>query len=189
MSKYYRNGVVIQKSSNERYKGIEGDNWYLNDLLEPENELVKNYNKYVEISEGSDEILDVCINNEYIKKYILLSKKMGIDARILLCETTCCLPQYNADNFKFKFLGYDYAYTGGNYYSVILNDVVSERIEAFRDIKLNDNGLFNLEEELDLFIKKREELAKLDGNMLFESGGFEKYKLYEIEIDSFLTNA
>lgn len=188
MNKYYRNGVVVQKKSSDIYKGIEGDNWYFNALLDPENELVKNYSKYVEISEGIDEILDVCINNEYIKEYILSSKKMGIDARILLCETMCHLPQYNADNFKLKFLGYDYAYTGGDYYSVILNDVVSQRIEAFRGIQLNENGLFNLEEELDMFIKKREEFVRLDRKLLFERGGFEKYKLYEIDIDSFLIN-
>lgn len=41
--------------------------------------------------------------------------------------------------------GYDYAYQGGSYYSCVNNDIVSKRINEFKNIELNEFGLFDNE--------------------------------------------
>lgn len=189
MSQYYVNGVVIQKKRKDKYKGIDGwtgDAWYLNYMYEMDNELVRDYDKYVEHSKRNFKIVDACTNNQYIKKYILFSKKIGIDIRLILCETTCDFPQYCASNLELEFLGYDYAYPGDDYYSAIYYDICTGRIKEFHDMKLNKNGLFDTEEEIDAFIQKREYLKDVYKEGTFESGIFVKYKLYEINIESFL---
>lgn len=79
MSQYYVNGLVIQKKNNEKYKGIDGwtgGTWYFNSMYKKNNELVRDYDKYVEISEGSFEFMDVCINKQYLKKYVLFSNRI-----------------------------------------------------------------------------------------------------------------
>ncbi|EOS41586.1 hypothetical protein C809_04244 [Lachnospiraceae bacterium MD335] len=192
MSRYYVNGIVVQRRRDEKYQGIDSgidyDAWYLNYIYEKDNELVRGYYKYVDISEGSFEIIEACINNQFIKKYILRSNKLNVDIRLVLCVTTLSFPQYNASNLELEFLGYDYAYPGGIYYSAIYNDIIYDRIKEFHNIKLNKNGLFDSEEELDAFIQKREDLKKVYKKGMFESGVFVKYKLYEIDIESFLNN-
>lgn len=190
MSQYYINGIVIQRKRNEKYQGIDSgvndDAWYLNYMYEKDNELVSGYYKYVDISEGSFDIIEACTDNQFIKKYVLFSKKLKVDIRLVLCETTLDFPRYNANNLKLEFLGYDYAYPGGIYYSAIYNDIFDDRIKEFCDMKLNKNGLFDTEEELDAFIEKREYLKSVYSEGMFESGIFVKYKLYEIDIESFL---
>lgn len=191
MSQYYVNGIVVQKKNDEKYKGIDGwtgDAWYLNSMYEKDNELVRDYDKYVEISEGNWEIMDACIDNQYIRKYVLFSRKIGVDIRLILCETTCDFPLYNACNLELEFLGYDYAYPGGDCYSAIYYDICVDRIKEFHNIKLNKNELFDTEEEVDAFIQKREELKSVYDENTFEGGVFVKYKLYEINIESFLNN-
>lgn len=143
MSQYYVNGIVVQKKRDEIYQGIDSginyDAWYLNYMYENDNELVSGYDKYVDISEGSFEIIEACINNQFIKKYIIYSKKINVDIRLILCETTLDFPRYNANNLKLEFLGYDYAYPGGIYYSAIYNDIFDDRIKELRGIKLNNS--------------------------------------------------
>lgn len=192
MSQYYVNGIVIQRKRDEKYQGIDSgindDAWYLNYMYEKDNELVRDYDKYVDISEGSFEIIEACINDQFIKKYILFSKKIGVDIRLILCETILDSPLYDASNLELEFLGYDYAYPGGVYYSCIYNDIFDDRIKEFYGTKLNKNGLFDTEDELDAFIQKREYLKNIYKKGMFESGVFVKYRLYEINIENFLNN-
>ena len=98
MSRYYVNGIVVQRRRDEKYQGIDSgidyDAWYLNYIYEKDNELVRGYYKYVDISEGSFEIIEACINNQFIKKYILRSNKLNVDIRLVLCVTTLSFPQY-----------------------------------------------------------------------------------------------
>lgn len=190
MSRYYVNGIVVQKKKNQKYKGIDGwtgDAWYLNYMYEKkENELVRDYDEYVVFSDGNDGIIEACINNQYIKEYISFSRKIDVDIRLLLCETTYDFPQYDASKLELEFLGYDYAYPCDDYYSAIYDDIFDDRINEFRDIELNKNGLFDTEEELEAFIQKRDYLKSVYNKGMFESGTFVKYKLYEINIESFL---
>lgn len=77
------NGYIVQRKNKSEYKGIEGDNWYLNycsnnDFFE------EFYNQIIDKAWNNTDYIDCCTNEFYIKKYINESIKMGIDFRILL---------------------------------------------------------------------------------------------------------
>ena len=144
------NGLIFQKKNNDGYMGVEGDNWYLNDIF-------------------------------FINEYINLSQRNKIDFRILLCETSCNSPKFDETYNNMTYLGYDYAYAGGSYYSAIYSDIYCRKIAGLSEIQLNQNGLLDSESEMNIFINKRNDLIKNcnDVNM-FEKGDFIKYKLYQI---------
>jgi hypothetical protein len=175
------NGVVIQKKHNSIYKGIDGDNWYFNDCEELSERFEKYYYDDIEMSYIDDRYFDCCVNMDYIKQYINESKKRNIEYRLLLCETIKELPLFHlSDEFKIKFLGYDYAYSGSDYYSCIVNDIISNRIKEFKDIKLNENGLFDSEEAVLDFVNFRDIVKQRYPITMFELGNFTVYKLSEI---------
>lgn len=148
------NGIIIQRKSNITYKGVEGDNWYLNNKYPEIFEKV--FEDSIEKSWYDSEYVDVCNDEKFLREYIKLSKKNGIDYRLLLCETDRKYP--NMQDFKGcvkKFLGYDYAYSGGSYYSAVFNDIFLGVSSRFKDFKLNSNGLFQEYEEILSFIIER----------------------------------
>lgn len=128
------------------------------------------------------EYVECCVDEEYMSLYIEESEKLGIDYRILLCLTNRNAPILSAaeSDISGKFLEYDYAYSGGSYYSCILNDIFSERIEEFKGIKLNEYGLFSSFEQAEKFGKYRENLKSLSSEYIFEEGDFVIYKLVEV---------
>lgn len=173
------NGVIFQRKHNGIYQGIEGDNWYL------DNKLLSGYEEYfddnIDVSCSDDDFVDVCNDEDYMKKYIEVSKKNDVEFQILLCETSLRRPAYERGRFINKeFLGFDYAYQGGSYYSAVNNDLVLRSFKEFEELSLNQNGLFETEEELNKFIKIREELAHRNE---FEKGDFIKYKLYRCQLN------
>ncbi len=99
---------------------------------------------------------------------------------MLLCETDKVKPKLSINNWRTKFIGYDYAYSGGSYYSAVYSDVYLKRIEQLIKFKLNSNGLFDDIEKLNEFIKLRESMMCNGNNLVFEQGDFVIYKLYEI---------
>lgn len=177
------NGIIFQKKENKKYKGVDGNNWYLNDIYQ---EFFGEYfDNYIGKSWYDSDYVDVCSEKIFIKSYIALSQKERIKFRMLLCETEKPYPRMESSVYGARFIGYDYAYSGGSYYSAVLNDVCSGRIEEFINIKLNSYGLFNNFQELSEFIKMRNELAAKSKESLFEKGDFLVYKLYEAEPDAF----
>lgn len=88
-----------------------------------------------------------------------------------------------SQKLNMNFLGYDYADSGGSYYSVVLNDVISKRIPQFANIHLNGYGLFETYENIVDFIRLRESLKKTECSQegYLEEGDFVIYELYEIE--------
>lgn len=175
------NGYIVQRKNKSEYKGIEGDNWYLNycsnnDFFE------EFYNQMIDKAWNDTNYVDCCTNELYIKKYINESIKMGIDFRILLCATCRSLPQiYKVELGRIgEVLGYDFAYSGGSYYSCILNDIISGRIKEFKEISLNKNGLFSTYEEVNNFIQIRNNMIVSDSPYIFEQGDFVIYELTEI---------
>lgn len=175
------NGIIMQKKSRAYYQGIEGDNWYLN--YEYSKELDKFFEENIEMAWRNSDYVDACNNMEYIQKYIDISKKNNVNYRILLCMTEKNQPKMKLpEEDNIIFLGYDYAYTGGSYYSAVLNDIISKRIPQFSKMKLNENGLFKTYEDIIDFISLRESIKKTSymQDNLFEKGDFTVYKLYEI---------
>ena len=162
------------------YQGIEGNNWYLN--YDNVNGLEEYFEENIEMAWQNSDYVDVCNNIEYIQKYIYYSKLKKINFRILACITDKKLPRMILpDEMSIKFLGYDYAYSGGSYYSAILNDVVSKRILKFADMSLNRSGIFETYQQVIDFIDYRNSMKKIDcsGKEYIEEGDFVIYKLYE----------
>lgn len=69
------NGIIFQRigKSGYRYKGVEGDNWYLNDIYP--STIGKYHDEYIEKSWYEVDWVDVCNNEKFIEEYIRLSKK------------------------------------------------------------------------------------------------------------------
>ena len=175
------NGIIIQRNQIGRYKGVEGDNWYLNDKYP---ELFEEYFcENIEKSWYDSDYVDVCTDIHFVEKYIELSRLNHIKFRVLLCETEKEKPNIQNMVWNTRFIGYDYAYLGGSYYSAVLNDICSGRIEQFNDYILNSNGLFDDIINLKDFISQREHYKRQYGNQLIEEGDFVIYKLYEIVLD------
>lgn len=175
------NGIIIQRNQIGRYKGVEGDNWYLNDKYP---ELFEEYFcENIEKSWYDSDYVDVCTDIHFVEKYIELSRLNHIKFRVLLCETEKEKPNIQNMVWNTRFIGYDYAYLGGSYYSAVLNDICSGRIEQFNDYILNSNGLFDDIINLKDFISQREHYKRQYGNQLIEEGDFVIYKLHEIVLD------
>lgn len=178
------NGFVIQRNTKTNYKGIEGDNWYLNYCSN--NQYFREfYEQNIDRAWDNEEYVDCCTSYEYVKKYIEESVKMGIDFKVLLCST--CKKKPILDKVRIgqneRILGYDYAYSGGSYYSSILNDILSKRIKEFEKFQLNENGLFNSYEEVAGFSLYRKKLKEATSRYDFEEGDFVIYKITEIYIN------
>ncbi len=177
------NGVIFQKEDNKKYKGVEGYNWYLNDIYQ---ELLGDYfDEYIDKSWYSSNYVDVCNEETFINNYIVLSQKEHIKFRILLCETERLYPRMENYLYNPKFIGYDYAYAGGSYYSAVLNDICSKRIKEFTIFTLNSYGLFEELKDINKFVEMRNQLIIHRNENLFEKGDFLIYKLYEINISDF----
>lgn len=180
MIKLNNNGYIIQRKKNTQYKGVDGDNWYLNySGDDPFFEAF--YNENIDKAWDNLDYVDCCSDESYIQKYIQESQKMGIEFRVLLCATCKKFPITTKQNLVKKkvLLGYDFAYSGGSYYSSILNDILSGRIAELKKIRLNQNGLFNTYKEAEQFIQSRNNLSN---KYYFEQGDFIIYQITEVFI-------
>ncbi len=174
-----KNGFIVQKRSLGKYSymGVDGDNWA---LKEYSNELKRIYDEEIDRSWYCEKWVDVCDNLEVIKEALGVARSLKLEIRVLFCETDREEPVYHGESVKMKFLGFDYAYAGGSYYSAVLNDIVSERIELLKEYKLNEFGLFNSLDEMKQFIAKRK-MIKRNTSISLEEGDFVCYKLYEVD--------
>ncbi|MCR4567302.1 MAG: hypothetical protein K5769_04585 [Pseudobutyrivibrio sp.] len=176
------NGIIIQRKCSNIYKGVEGDNWYLNDKYP---EIFEEYfDENVEKAWYDDEFVDVINDESIIKKYIELSHDEDIEFRLILCETIKKRPCFvSVSKYrKIKFLGYDYAYTGGSYYSAVYNEICLGSFDEFKHFELNENGLLQNEDEVINYIRFREKMISCGKNL--ELGDFIIYRLYEVELET-----
>lgn len=181
MKKLHYNGYIVQRKIDYEYKGVDGDNWYLNYCSN--NSFFQEFcDENIYKSWYDLDYVDCCSDKSYVKQCINESKKLGIDYRILLCATCRNLPKLEKLELGKigEVIGYDYAYSGGSYYSCILNDIISGRIEEFKDISLNKYGLFNTYEEAEKFSQLRNSLLVKDINYIFERGDFIIYEITEV---------
>jgi hypothetical protein len=162
---------------------VDGDNWYLN-YCSDNPYFEEYYDKNIDKAWINSDYVDCCIDEEYIKKYIQESLKIGIEFRVLLCSTCKNSPQIEKIGIENQShtLGFDYAYSGGSYYSCVLNDIISKRIKEFGQIKLNENGLFNTYKEAEEFSLFRNHLKSIYKDYNFEEGDFVIYKIIEMHI-------
>lgn len=190
----YVNGYIIQKAVDNGYKGVDGsgfssasgENWYLNGIDEYRGQFEPYFEKVI-CGGGRDAFYipephthaGVCTDLDYIKRYIEVSKKLGIKYRVLLVMTEIPSPVIEPDpSLKLKFLGYDYAYEAPDNYSAVYNEVPG----VFPDCRLNSNGLFETREEMDDYLVKRKKFEETHPPYTLEAGDFTVFKLYEIEM-------
>ena len=185
----YTNGLVVQKNTGITYKGIDGSgfseatgqNWYFNYDDELSEEFEPFYDEHIGRTDWNLQPYSwvaACNDISYIQRYIEESKKRNIAYRVLLCESEIPNPILSAVEFKTKFLGYDYAYASGDYYSAVYNEVPF----LFPQFQLNSNGLFQTEQEIRKYIKEREAYIESHAPFTLESGEFIIYKLYEADM-------
>lgn len=172
------NGIIFQRIGKSGYMGVEGDNWYLNDIYP--STIGKYHDEYIEKSWCEVDWVDVCNNEEFIEEYIRLSKENNINFRMILCQTNQNNPRVDVRYKKISFLGYDYAYSGGSYYSAVYSDLFCGKLNVFSEIELNENGLIKTRNDLKRFIDIRNRI-ELKENTL-EKGDFIEYKLFQINL-------
>ena len=175
----YNNGLIIQKARNGKYQGVEGDNWFLNYEDNIDKEIIDYFDDHIDLAWTNDKCVDACNNMSYIKKYLDIASERNINYRIILCFTNRQYPKMINNDAEGIFLGYDYVYSGGSYYSAVLNDVISKRIPKFQKYRLNDYGLFDSIEELTEFVEDRNIIKENSVDYDIEDGDFIVYKLYE----------
>lgn len=184
----YTNGLVIQKYIDNPYKGIDGsrfsentgENWYFNDdkelsaVFEPYYDENINFT-YYDLENHTH--VAACTEMSYIQKYVEESEKRGIRFRILLVESDIPEPAAEFPKLKTNFLGYDYAYIRGDNYSAVYNEIPF----VFPQFKLNENGLFQTEEELREYLAAREKFKSANPPYTLEEGDFAVLRLSEVE--------
>lgn len=172
----FTNGIVIQKAEKRIYKGIDGDNWpFCNES--PSFGII--YKEEFAKAWYSGDYVDVCNTIKDIKSYLSFLDEKGIEYRILLCKTEQSNPVWH---YKVQgvFLGYDYAYSGGDYYSCVLNDLILGKFKCFESITINENGLFDSIKDLTKYVDCRNVQVENDDSLMFERGDFIIYELWEL---------
>ena len=181
MTNFQDNGYIIQKKPVSDYCGVDGENWYLN-YLSDKTYFEEFYDENIDKAWADSNYVDCCSDVEYMRFYIEESKKLGIECKVLLCSTAKKEPRLESHDLGQlgNVLGYDYAYSGGSYYSCVLNDIISGRIQEFSEIRLNENGLFDSYEEAEAFQLFREKIKRTNLSYEFEEGDFIIYKITEV---------
>lgn len=179
----HKNGYIFQRDEKRIYKGVDGDNWCLN-YCSHNSYYEEYFNKNIDKVWENTDYVDCCIDEEYICCCIEESLRQKIAFRVLLCLTCRKEPRVlNKLKWNTHFLGFDYAYSGGSYYSAVLNDIISERIDEFKNFRLNSNGLFDTYEEVEQFALFRESIKKIHPDYFFEDGDFIIYEIMEVDVE------
>ncbi len=181
------NGIVVQKYSDNPYKGIDGSgfsektaqNWFLN----YEEDLADSFGAYYDENIGmtywdlsSRSRVAACNDMDHIYKYVREAEKRNIRYRLLLCETDIPSPRFDSTGLKKIFLGYDYAYAGGDNYSAVYNEIPF----VFPQFQLNRYGLFRTREEIGEYLAARERFKQTHPPLTLEEGDFAVFRLHEI---------
>jgi hypothetical protein len=188
----YPNGFLVKRIDSEdakkfgQYSGVEGDCFPINEYFSPkkisleESKYLSKFLKDNVMLNGFDNsYVDVCPNIYFLKRYVKACQAEGLKIQVIYCKTQKKFPESDIDTSdgNYKFMGYDFGYPGGDYYSCVFNDVT--RIPEMARFHLNQYGLFNSESEILEFIKLRNELEKNKANLTSELGEFIVYQLWE----------
>lgn len=156
---FYTNGYLIvspRTSSEINYQGVYGITWPLEDH-------VSEYNTNFLDELGLKMYLfgvEVATIWETTKLYLELCLENGIEAYLLLLETKIPHPFIAVENPKdWKFIGFDYAYIGGDFYSAIQQELIMPKqppdcISHWKN-SLNNFGLFTTHNEVEAFRRER----------------------------------
>ena len=172
------NGLIVVENAKDWYNGVDRNPWLLSrcDTI---------LHKSLKAVDQSFEYYDVTQSFDLAIHYWELANKVTGGAEVLYCEFIGArLPMYSVDlhgkiSEKCEFLGWDYSWINGDFYSCIYNDL-SLKKELFTSYLhiLNKYGLFQTENEVDDFIRRRKKLKRLHPKEMFEVGRFYKVKVF-----------
>jgi len=178
----YINGIVITTNKDGGYRGVDSACWDLCYHPKYEAEFEEFYDEYIEKTYWNmppHSWISACTDLDFIKRYIDVSKELQIPFRILLIKSEIPAPVMQLQKEpRMKFLGYDYAYVGGDFYSAVYNELPGT---LFPEIKVNENGLIQTREEMEKYLAQREEFEKNHPPYTLEVGDFAVMELYEID--------
>ena len=131
------------------------------------------------------------LDKESAVEYYEYCCSKGIPVRLLYCESntegTCYETKSSLTDLKDAlFLGYDYTFPNGDYYSAIANDVIYRDLDFSNKWKplLNKHGLFSSFETISSFSKDRECTSILanEGSPypVYEPGHFSIFCIFQI---------
>lgn len=191
--KFYDNGFLVKElepAFADRYIGVETGEWSLIYNDDPNLAWVVKYvDDNIALSWDNPDNVDVCTDFEFIKSYYAACRAEGLNVEVLYCQTTSRYPKCSVSNMelKMKFIGYDYAYPGGSYYSAVFSDIVAPSHNLFPQFRTNQHGLLENEEQMERFIVERDKKSQNKENeMLLEKGNFIVYKLWQVCLESLL---
>lgn len=157
MENLYENGYIFQQATSSIYRGLDGDNWYLN-YCSDNSYFEEFYDKNIDNGLANPDVVACCTDVEYMRRCVEESKKLGISFRVLLCSTNRPEPVLRQSRLgqAGSVLGFDVAYSGGSYYSSY--------------------------EEAESFLRQREKLEKATTEYIFEKGDYVIYRLTEVAV-------
>lgn len=193
----YPNGFIIKALNSEyaqkfltpnslfNYYGIEGDNWPIDDYSENISSDVVNFiNDFVyeniENVSNYGKSINACIDIDFINYYIDNCKRANLNIEILFVETELdspICPIKIAEDKRFKFIGFDYAFPVVDYFSAIYENY--SVISKFHKFNLNEFGLFNSEEEVKMYKELRQKIINTQTDIHLETGEFVVYKVWK----------
>ncbi len=180
---FHENGYIIQELDNNsklNYCGVEGYNW---DFCSNNKELSEYYNNHIDKSCIDNTHIDCCNDENFLLKCTKYCDENKINYRVIYCKTSLVNPiMESIPSLKMDFIGHDFAYAGGSFYSCVKNDLIYRSFTEFKNIKLNAYGLIENEENLARFIIIRNKLKREKNFKEFEDGYFICYKLYNVFI-------
>ena len=183
--KYTAKGFLVTcapfKIKDKIYHGVDTQAWpigfcFANDLVE---------NLYEE--SFADLSFPFLVDYDSALAYAEKCRANGIMTRLLYCEVLSQCGSKKQPNWgnsaAASFLGYDYAYPSGDYFSVILNELLyPETNYAFHwKAQLNQYGLVPSLEVMHSLVKERTSLMnQSDGSLLHEKGNFVLYRIFAL---------
>jgi hypothetical protein len=188
-------GFLVQTKS-VGYKGfyglLEDDIWPLDLTNEKNQELKKYFYDFIHLAWKDDNRVDLCENHDFVKKYYKACNDEEFNTDIKFCMASKNQPNINPSQIKkiiqnAEFVGYDYAWSGGDFYSAVFSDVFTKRITGLMDLNLNQYGLFDTEESIVEFVKRRNKLIEVSSDPIaeFEGGDFCYYKIWVMQSNYF----
>lgn len=172
--------------NNYQYRGVDNDVWPVEVKRENNSLLSCIHENLIDMTDRP-----FLIDLQTLQAYLQAAKLQPV--RTLYCEAES--PEkahysqilHNKYAVKEFFLGYDYAWPNGDYYSAVLNDLIYRNIPSLEEhaSRLNLHGLFQTEQQVTVFAEARKKLAmglgKEDAIKLLEGGTFCKFKIFTVE--------
>lgn len=172
--------------NNRKYCGIDNNAWPIDICYKNEPLVSCIYESFIRMDD-TPFLVDLSTLHAY------LSQAATKSVRVLYCEaestergnfSQALHDEYGIDS---KFLGFDYAWPSGDYYSAILNDLIYREIAQLKNFspQLNPYGLFQTKRQVDAFSQAREKVIKMvekDATMAIEGGYFCKFCIFATDL-------